>query len=488
MDDIALDTDALDMGADEFRRQGYAAIDRIADFIAAPDRWPVLPGVSPGDLRARLPDHAPDAAEDMDTILADFDDLIMPATTHWNHPGFMAYFGISASGPGILGELLAAGLNVNAMLWRTGPAATELEEAVLAWLARLMGLPGGLDGTINDTASSSTLYALAAAREALSDLSIRELGMAGRADMPALRFYCSEEAHSSVDKAVLTLGLGMAGLRRLPTDGRQRMDAAALAAAVAEDRRAGNRPVGVVATVGTTSTTAVDPVAAIADICEAEGMWLHVDAAYAGAAALLPEMEWIMDGCDRADSLVVNPHKWMFVPIDCSVLYTRRPDMLKRAFSLVPEYLTTTAPADVRNLMDYGVSLGRRFRALKLWFVLRRFGADGMRQRLRHHIDLARSFAEWVDADQRFERMADRHFSVVVFRYRPAGETREDVLEHLNMKVLQRVNESGDVFLSHTKVEGRYALRLAIGNIRTSSVHVERAWHLAREAAECVTE
>ncbi|HSJ08015.1 MAG TPA: pyridoxal-dependent decarboxylase [Longimicrobiales bacterium] len=487
MDDIALRSDALDMDPDEFRRQGHAAIDRIADFIASPDRWPVFPGISPGDLRARLPAHAPDAGEAMDRILTDFDDLIMPATTHWNHPGFMAYFGISASGPGILGELLAAGLNVNAMLWRTGPAATELEETVLAWLARLMGLPDGLDGTINDTASSSTLYALAAARESLSDLKIRELGLAGRTDLPALRFYCSGEAHSSVDKAVLTLGLGLAGLRRIPTDDRQRMDPAALAAAVSEDRRAGIRPVGVVATVGTTSTTAVDPVAAIADICEAEGMWLHVDAAYGGAAALLPELRWIMDGCERADSLVVNPHKWMFVPIDCSVLYTRRPDMLKRAFSLVPEYLTTTAPADVRNLMDYGVSLGRRFRALKLWFVLRHFGADGMRRRLRRHIALARSFAEWVDAHPRFERMADRHFSVVAFRFRPAGETREDVLERINMQVLERVNESGEVFLSHTKIDGRYALRLAIGNIRTSSVHVERAWQLAREAAECVT-
>jgi aromatic-L-amino-acid/L-tryptophan decarboxylase len=472
-----------DMDPAEFRRFGYAAIDLIAGYLADPGRWPVLPDVEPGDLRRALPAGAPASGESMQTILDDFERLILPATTHWNHPGFLAYFSISASGPGILGELLAAALNVNAMLWRTGPAATELEETTLEWLRQLVGLPEGLDGTINDTASSSTLYALAAARE-LQDLRIREDGLAGRPDVPRLRVYCSEEAHSSVDKAVLTLGLGLTGVRRIATDGGMRMDAAALEAAIAEDRRSGIRPMAVVATVGTTSTTAVDPVPQIADICEREGMWLHVDAAYGGSAAVLPEMRWVMDGCERAHSLVVNPHKWLFVPIDCSVLFTRRPDLLKRAFSLVPEYLTTTAPADTRNLMDYGVSLGRRFRALKLWFVLRYFGEAGMRNILRQHLELARSFAGWVDAHPDFERLAPTDFSVVVFRVRPVGETREDVLDQMNMRVLQRLNESGEVYLSHTRVAGRYALRLAIGNIRTSAVHVERAWQLARNAAE----
>jgi aromatic-L-amino-acid/L-tryptophan decarboxylase len=468
-----------DMDPAEFRRHGHAVIDRVAEYLAGAGDWAVLPAISPGDVRRQLPASLPERGEPMEALLEDFDRIILPNSTHWNHPGFMAYFGITGSAPGILGELLAAALNVNAMLWRTGPAATELEETALAWLARLIGLPDGLDGTINDTASTSTLYALAAAREAQADLRVREEGLAGRSDVPRLRVYCSTEAHSSVDKAVLTLGLGLSGLRRLPTDGEHRLDVAALEAAILEDRQAGIRPIAVVATTGTTSTTAVDPVPAIADVCRREGLWLHVDAAYGGSAAALPEMRWVLDGCDRADSIVVNPHKWLFVPVDCSALFTRRPDVLRRAFSLVPEYLTTTAPADTRNLMDYGVALGRRFRALKLWFVLRWFGGEGIRAALRRHMELARTFAGWVDGHPDFERLAPVNFSVVVWRRRPAGEDREEVLEAMNAELLQRINASGDVFLSHTRVDGRYALRVAIGNIRTSEHHVRRVWELA---------
>jgi aromatic-L-amino-acid/L-tryptophan decarboxylase len=474
----------MDMDPGEFRRHGYAVIDRIADYLADPGRWPVLPDVRPGALRERLPAGAPEHGEPMEDVLRDFDELIMPATTHWNHPGFLAYFGITASAPGILAELLAAGLNVNAMLWRTGPAATELEETSVAWLARLIGLPEEFDGVINDTASSSTLYALAAAREMQGDLHVREQGLAGRPEVPRLRVYCSREAHSSVDKAVITLGLGLSGVRHIETDGEQRMRPDALEAAIAADRAAGVRPIAVVATVGTTSTTAVDPVPAISDICAREGIWLHVDAAYGGAAALLPEMRWVLAGADRAHSVVVNPHKWLLVPIDCSVLYTRRPELLRAAFSLVPEYLTTADPAGIRNLMDYGVSLGRRFRALKLWFVLRHFGAAGLRAVLRHHLELAATFAGRVDDDPAFERLAPTRFSVVVFRCRPEGEDREDVLERLNRDILEQVNASGEVFISHTKVGGRFALRLAIGNIRTGLQHVERAWQLTKNAAE----
>ena len=470
------------MSPDEFRRHGYAVIDRIADYLADPERWPVLPHVQPGDLAAALPARAPATGEPFQAILDDYDRLIPAHTTHWNHPGFFAYFSISGSAPGILAEALTAALNVNAMLWRSGPAATELEEVTLGWLRELVGLPPEFEGTINDTASSSTFYALAAAREA-SGLEVRERGIAGRADVPRMTVYASTDAHSSVDKAVLALGLGLAGVRHIPVDAALRMDVAELRAAIAADRAAGMLPVAVVATLGTTSTTATDPVAAIADVCRDEGLWLHVDAAYGGAAAILPEVRPAFAGWERADSIVLNPHKWLFVPIDCSALYTRRPDVLRRAFSLVPEYLTTTDASSVRNLMDYGVSLGRRFRALKLWFVLRYFGEAGIQARLREHIRLAATFAGWVDAAPDFERLAPAPFSTVVFRWRPARQTDEAALDAANATLLERINETGEVFLSHTRVSGRYGLRLAIGNIRTTERHVARAWELARELA-----
>lgn len=470
-----------DMDPEAFRRFGHAVIERIAAQLADPEQWRVFPDVAPGDVARALPPSPPDAGERFQQILDDYDRLIPPATTHWNHPGFFAWFATTGSAAGILAEALSAALNVNAMLWRSGPAATELEEVTTDWLRQLMGLAPGFDGTITDTASSSTLYALAAAREAL-DLRIREDGLAGRSDVPRLRVYCSEEAHSSVDKAVTTLGLGLSGVRRVATSADDAMDAAALAEAIAEDRAAGIRPMAVVATVGTTSTTAIDPVPAIADICERERLWLHVDAAYGGAAAVVPEMRHIMAGVDRADSLVVNPHKWLFVPLDCSVLYVRRPEILRRAFSIVPFYLTSAEAGRARNLMDYGVSLGRRFRALKLWFVMRWFGATGLADRLREHMRLARRFATWVEAEEGMEMLVPVRFSVAVFRAIRAGEAVE-AANARNERILELVNASGEVFLSHVKVGDRFAARLAIGNIRTAERHVRRAFDLFREAA-----
>lgn len=471
------------MSPAEFRKYGHAVIDWIADYLDAPEKWPVLPAVKPGELRAALPEAPPESAEPMQVILADFRRLIVPANTHWNHPAFLAYFANSATGAGVLGEALAATLNVNAMLWRTSPAATELELLTLDWLRQMLGLPDGFFGAIADTASSNTLYALAAARELHPELRIREEGMSGRADLPKVVVYCSEEAHSSVDKAVMTLGIGLECLRKIPTDGALRMDAKALSAAVENDLHAGRVPLAVVATVGTTSTTAIDPVPAIADVCARQQIWLHVDASYGGIAAILPEMRWILDGCGRADSLVVNPHKWLFTPMDCSALYTRRPELLKRAFQHIPDYLVVSDGDGVVNLMDYGIALGRRFRALKLWFVIRSFGVDGLRSLISEHIGIARRLAEEIDTDPEFERMADVNFSTVVFRHRPPGLSGRALDDH-NAGILQQILAGREVYLSHTRVRGSYALRIAIGNIHTREAHVRRALELIKEAGK----
>ncbi len=469
------------MNRAEFVEHGRAVIEWIADYLDDPARWPVLPDTSPGNLRQSLPRSAPAVGEPMERIIDDFRKLVVPATTHWNHPRFMAYFANSSTGAGVLGETLSAALNVNAMLWRSGPAATELELLTLDWLRQMLGLPADFFGTITDTGSSSTLYALAAARELHPELRIREEGMAGRADLPRMTLYCSEEAHSSVDKAVMTLGFGLRSLRKIPTDSALRLDIDALAAAVAADRKAGTLPLAVVATVGTTSTTAVDPVPAIADLCAREDMWLHVDASYAGTAGILPEMRHVLAGCERADSFVVNPHKWLFTPMDCSALYTRRPELLRRAFQHIADYLVVPTGEGVVNLMDYGISLGRRFRALKLWFVIRSFGVEGLQTLVREHIRIAAELSRWIDEDAELERMADAQFSTVVFRHRPAG-LEGAALDAHNERILERVNATREVYLSHTRVRGSYALRIAIGNIHTGEADVRRALEIVRES------
>ena len=463
-----------------------AALEQAADWCAAYlDRvgdLPVLARVEPGDIAAALPEHAPSAGEPLADILADVDRILIPGITHWNHPGFMAYFGISGSPPGILGETVAATLNVNAMLWRTSPAATELEQRVLRWVAELTGLPADWFGEITDTASASTMYALAAAREA-AGLDIRTRGMAGRSDLPPLRMYTSDQAHSSVEKACIALGLGQEGLRKIASDEAFRMRADLLAEAVAADVADGVRPLAVVGTVGTTSTTSIDPVSEIADVCAEYGMWLHIDAAYGGSAAVVPEMRWVMEGCERADSVVVNPHKWLFTPVDCSLLYTARPADLKAAFSLVPAYLTTPEDGGVVNLMDYGLSLGRRFRALKLWMVVRAYGAEGLAALISGHIELARRLADAVAAEPGWELLAPVPFSTVCFRFHPAGVDDEGELRRLNESIIDHVNGDGRAFVSHTDLGGRHAIRVAIGNMATTAEHVDTAWQLMREAA-----
>lgn len=471
------------MPLDEFQRHATSIVSWIVDYLGHPDRHRVRSDVSPGDILRALPPAAPEQAESFAALLSDLDRVVMPGVTHWNHPGFLAYFATSASGPGILGELLTAALNQVGILWRTSPALAELEQVTTGWLRDAMDLPADWFGMLTDTASTSTLQALAAARERDPRLQVRERGLAGRSDLPAFRVYCSDQAHSSVDKAVITLGLGHQHLVRVASDDAFRMRADALAAAVAADRAAGHRPMAVVATLGTTSSTSVDPLAAIADLCSREGLWLHVDAAYGGALALLPERraEWL--GLERADSFVVNPHKWLFTPMDCSVLWTRHPDVLRRAFALTPEYLRTAEQDVALSQSEYSFQLGRRFRALKLWFVLRAFGLEGIRTRLRAHCELAREAASWIEAAADWELLAPVGMSVVCFRHVPAGLTDDVALERHNAAILDHVNASGRVFLSHTKLAGRYAIRIAIGNLRTERQHVREAWELLQAAA-----
>ncbi len=433
----------------DFRADGAAALEWAACYLEGVRDLPVLSRVEPGAVRAALPAAPPDEPEPFAAVLQDLDDVLLPGITHWNHPRFFAYFAISGSEPGILAELLAATLNVNAMLWRTSPAATELEELALDWVAQLMGLPEGLHGHIEDTASTSTLAALAAARE------LRPGGIV----------LCSDQAHSSVEKAARILGLEA---RKVAVDDEFRMRPDALAEALEDAEVA-----AVVATVGTTSTTSVDPVPAIVDLAEQAGAWLHVDAAYAGSAMVCEELRWALEGCESADSLVVNPHKWLFTPVDCSCLFSRRPEVLRRAFSLVPEYLRSDE--DATNLMDYGPALGRRFRALKLWAVIRCYGRSGLQERIREHVRLAQLFASWVEAEPSWEVAAPVPFSAVCFRHEGSDEE--------NLAIIERANATGEVFLSPTVLRERTVLRLAVGNLRTTEEDVERAWAVLRDAA-----
>ena len=414
-------------------------------------------------------------------MMADFDAKIVPGITHWNNPAFFAYFSISGSYPGIIGELLAAGLNVNGMLWASSPSVTELEQVTLSWLRQLMGLSDDWFGEITDTASVSTFYALAAAREALN-LDVRTRGLAGRGDMSRLRVYCSEHAHSSVDKAVMALGLGHENCVKIASDAEFRLKPELLRLAIEQDIAAGYRPMAVVATVGTTSVSSIDPVRAVAEVAKEFGCWVHVDGAYGASATVVPELRYLLDGVELGDSLVVNPHKWLFTPVDCSVLYIKRPELLKAAFALLPEYLITKQADSVMNLMDYGIQLGRRFRSLKLWMVIRAFGAEGLAERIRFHCELAREFAGMLHYEGSWELMAPVTLSLVCFRYAPGG-MREDEIARVNANIMERVNAAGRVYLSHTKVDGRYMLRLAIGNIRTGREHITLAWSELRAAA-----
>jgi aromatic-L-amino-acid/L-tryptophan decarboxylase len=431
----------------DFRGDGRAALDWVAEYLERVGELPVASSASPGEVRARLPASPPERAEPFEAVLHDLDDVILPGITHWNHPRFLGYFAISGSEPGILAELLIAALNVNAMLWSTSPAATEVEELALDWLRQLLGLREGLHGHIEDTASTATIAALAAARE------LRPGGIV----------LTSEQANFSVAKAAKLIGLEC---RLVPVDDEFRMRTDALAEEI-------DGATAVVATAGTTSTTSVDPIPEIAGLCGQAGVWLHVDAAYAGSAAVCEEFSWTLDGAEHADSIVVNPHKWLFTPIDCSCLWTRRPDAFLRAFSATPEYMPESS--DVTDLKDYGPALGRRFRGLKLWVVLRCYGREGLQALIREHVRLAQLFASWVEDTPGWEVVAPHPFSVVCFRREGSDEENE--------ALLARVNASGEAFLTHTRLNGRLVLHLAVGNVRTTEDDVRRAWEALQQAA-----
>jgi len=453
----------LDPSTKEFRAAGHRLVDWIADYLENIDDYDVLSSVKPGDIEKQFPAGPSSNGRSYDELIADFTSKIVPGITHWNHPAFFAYFSITGSQAGILAELLTAAINANGMLWKTSPALTELETVVLRWLRDCLGLPKNLFGIINDTASINSFLALAAAREALG-LNIRGEGMTGR-NLPPLRVYCSEHAHSSIEKGALALGFGANGVVKIPSDDAYRMRVDALEEAIARDRKAGALPCAISATAGTTSTASVDPVRRIGEIAQREKVWLHVDAAYAGSATIEPSFRWLWDGVEYADSIVVNPHKWLFTPIDCSVLYTRQPDVLRETFSLVPEYLKTTDTAEV-NYMDYGLQLGRRFRALKLWMVMEHYGVDRIRAVIRDQVGFAQRLAAELQKRDDVELLAPQSFSVVVFRKKGSDEE--------NAALLDKINASGKLFVSHTKLKGKYGIRVAIGNGATEWRHVEQ--------------
>ena len=470
------------MNSEEFRRHGYEVIDWIADYLDHADRYPVMWRSRPGEIKALIGDHAPEDGEPMETILEDFRRDILPGVTHWNHPRFFAYFPANNSGPSILGEMLSAGLGVNAMLWQTSPAATELEEKVTAWLGELLGLPAGFHGVIQDTASTTTLCALVCAREKATAFAVNAAGPAGLAGAGPLRIYTSREAHSSVLKGAKIAGFGAENVVTVDIDENRAMDPADLEARITADLAGGLIPCCIVATVGTTGCTAIDSVPLIGPVAKKHNLWLHVDAALAGSAAILPEMRWILDGVEHADSLVVNPHKWLLTNFDCSAYFVRDPDHLERTLSIHPEYLKTGRDREVNNYMDWGIPLGRRFRALKLWFVLRSYGSRRLREIIAGHIALAQEFAGWIDGANEWERLAPVPVNTVCFRWKPAGMD-EAALNAANQALVDRVNADGTIYLTHTKLDDVFTIRLAVGQRATEREHVVTAWEILQKMA-----
>ncbi|UCE22117.1 MAG: aspartate aminotransferase family protein [Candidatus Aminicenantes bacterium] len=461
-----------------FREFGYKFVDWVSDYLSDLENFPVRSQVQPGDIRGKLPQGPPTQGETMERIFDDFEKIILPGITHWQHPSWFAYFPANNSPPSILAELLTAGIGAQCMIWQTSPAAAELEEVVLEWLRQMLGLPEGMAGVIQDTASTATLVALLTAREKATNFEANREGLKN-----PLVVYASEEAHSSIEKGVKIAGYGRENLHTIPTDESFAMIPSKLEDAVKEDKKKGLQPACVVATLGTTSSSAVDPLAPIGEICRRHGLWLHVDAAYAGTAAILPEKRWIIEGAGNVDSFVFNPHKWMLTNFDCSAYFVKDPGALIRTFEIHPEYLKTGIDAQVKNFRDWGIPLGRRFRALKLWFVVRSYGVEGLQKIVGEHIRLAQMFKGWVEEHDAFELMAPVDFSLVCFRLNDGRG--EEALNDLNKQLLESLNQTGKVFLTHTSLRGKYVLRMAIAARTTQERHVREAWELiASKAAE----
>ncbi|MEO8088894.1 MAG: pyridoxal-dependent decarboxylase [Gemmatimonadales bacterium] len=473
----------LRMNPDDFRRHGHQLVDWMADYLRDVGSFPVTSAVRPGDIIRQLPASPPESGQPFDALFQDFTRIIVPGMTHWNHPGWFAYFPGNNSPPSILAEMLTATLGAQCMSWATSPAATELEQVTMDWLRQMMGLPDSFTGVIQDTASTATLVALLSARERATNDAAGTSGLAGSG--ARLTVYASSEVHSSIDKGVKLAGYGLKQLRRVPVDQAYAMLPDDLDRMITADRKAGLVPACVVATAGTTSSTAIDPLPRIGEVCRRHDVWLHVDAAYAGAAAIVPELRHLFNGIEQADSLVFNPHKWMLVNFDCSAYFVRDRGALLRTFTVTPEYLRTAQDTEVVNFRDWGIQLGRRFRALKLWFVIRSYGLEGLREMVRRHVRLAGELASWIEAAPGFELMAPVPLGLVCFRYRPAGMNGDDPrLDDLNAALLARVNATRRVHLTHTRLGGQYVIRVAIGQRQTEKRHVDEAWRLIQEAAQ----
>jgi aromatic-L-amino-acid decarboxylase len=468
------------MDANQFRKEAHKIVDWMADYFEKVEEYPVKPDVEPGDISKQLPESAPKNDESFSDIFEDFEDIIMPGMTHWESPYFMGYFPANKSYPSVLAEMLTATLGAQCMSWLTSPAATELEEKMMEWLRKLIDLPDSFTGVIEDTASTSTLCALLMAREKVTDFEVNESGFP---DNRTFTVYCSAETHSSIEKGVKIAGFGRKNLRKISVDEHFAMQPKDLEKAIQEDLENGNKPTAVVATIGTTGSTAIDPLKEIGEICSKYDIFLHVDAAYAGTALLLPEKRWMNEGIEHADSFVFNPHKWMFTNFDCSAFYVQDEALLVRTFEIMPEYLKTPEDQRVKNYRDWGIPLGRRFRALKLWFVMRSFGAVGLQKKIRHHISLAQDLKKDIETHKDFELMAPVPLNTICFRFHPEHILDEQKLDELNEKLLNQIQESGELFLTHTKLDDKYTIRIVLGNTNLQRSHVNKVWRLIQKKA-----